>query len=223
MKFQIRNVRTFIAKFVGIILRNWGGQSIWGLGSIVRMKRESKKLRRNNVENVDAGECLNCTGEKMLHAIFAWGIGKAGLEKILRKLGSWIRTTGINIRRRKRCITRNIARGKLNVKCVSVELGNLIGQDIWWVGSICWGAVVEKLVVMGGVGEDEMKGKHVLLTTIKHPFWGIPIFGNTHISTILTPNLQHLWHALSKRHGGHQWLYCLSHCEMMCDRPFRLR
>ena len=167
MKFQIRNVRTFIAKFVGIILRNWGGQSIWGLGSIVRMKRESKKLRRNNVENVDAGECLNCTGEKMLHAIFAWGIGKAGLEKILRKLGSWIRTTGINIRRRKRCITRNIARGKLNVKCVSVELGNLIGQDIWWVGSICWGAVVEKLVVMGGVGEDEMKGKHVLLTTIK--------------------------------------------------------
>ena len=26
------------------------------------MKRESKKLRRNNVENVDAGECLNCTG-----------------------------------------------------------------------------------------------------------------------------------------------------------------
>ena len=54
----------------------------------MRMKRESKKLRRNNVENVDAGECLNCTGEKMLHAIFAWVIGKAGLEKILRKLGS---------------------------------------------------------------------------------------------------------------------------------------
>ena len=166
MKFQIRNVRTFIAKFVGIMLGNWDGQSIWGLGSIVRMKRESKKLRRNNVENVDAGECLNCTGEKMLHAIFAWGIGKAGLEKILRKLGSWIRTTGINIRRRKRCITRNIARGKLNVKCVSVELGNLIGQDIWWVGSICWGAVVEKLVVMGGVGEDDTKGKVSLITTI---------------------------------------------------------
>ena len=171
MKFQIRNVRKFIAKFVGIILRNWGGQSIWGLGSIVRMKRESKKLRRNNVENVDAGECLNCTGEKMQHAIFAWGIGKAGLEKILRKLGSWIRTTGINIRRRKRCIIRNIVRGKLNAKCVSVRLGNVIGQDIWWVGSICWGAVVEKLVVMGGVGEDEMKGKHVLLTTDKHNIW----------------------------------------------------
>ena len=150
MKFQIRNVRKFIAKFVGIILRNWGGQSIWGLGSIVRMKRESKKLRRNNVENVDAGECLNCTGEKMLHAIFAWGIGKAGLEKILRKLGSWIRTTGINIRRRKRCITRNIARGKLNVKCVSARLGNVIGQDIWEVRSICWGAVVEKLMGMWG-------------------------------------------------------------------------
>ena len=25
---------------------------------------------------------------------------------------------------------------------------------------------MEKLVVMGGVGEDEMKGKHVLLTTL---------------------------------------------------------
>ena len=25
---------------------------------------------------------------------------------------------------------------------------------------------MEKLVVMGGVGEDEMKGKHVLLTTV---------------------------------------------------------
>ena len=25
MKFQIRNVRKFIAQFVGIILRNWGG------------------------------------------------------------------------------------------------------------------------------------------------------------------------------------------------------
>ena len=39
-------------------------------------------------ENVDAGECLNYTGEKMLLAIFAWGIGKAGLEKFLRKLGT---------------------------------------------------------------------------------------------------------------------------------------
>ena len=42
-------------------------------------------MRRNNVENVDAGESLNYIGEKMLHAIFAWGIGKAGLEKILGK------------------------------------------------------------------------------------------------------------------------------------------
>ena len=115
---------------------------------------------------MDAGECLNYIGEKMLHAIFAWGIGKAGQRRMRRKLGSWIRTTGMNIRRRKRCITRNIARRKLNVKCVSVELGNAIGQDIWWVGSICWGAVVEKLMVMWGVGKDEMKGKHVLPTTL---------------------------------------------------------
>ena len=44
-------------------IRNWGGQSI-------------------------SGECLNYIGEKMLHAMYAWGIGKAGLEKILRKLGT---------------------------------------------------------------------------------------------------------------------------------------
>ena len=115
---------------------------------------------------MDAGECLNYTGEKMLHAIFAWGIGKAGLEKILRKLGTWIRTTGLNIGRRRRRTTRNIASWKLNVKCVSVELGNLNGQDMWELESICWGAVVEKLMLMWGVGKDEMKGKHVLLTTV---------------------------------------------------------
>ena len=39
------------------------------------------------------------------------------------------------------------------MKCVSVRLGNVIGQDIWQVGSICWGAVVEKLMVdVGGGG-----------------------------------------------------------------------
>ena len=159
MKFQIRNVRKNIAKFVGIILRNWDGQNIWKPRSILRMKREQKKLRKNNVENVDAGECLNYTGEKMLLAIFAWGIGKAGQRRMRRKLGSWIRTTGLNIRRRKRCITRNIVRGKLNVKFASVRLGNVIGQDIWWVGSIFWGAVGEKLMMMWGVGEDDTKGR----------------------------------------------------------------
>jgi len=51
------------------------------------------------------------------------------------------------------------------VKCVSVELGKLIGQDMWELESICWGAVVEKLMLMWGAGKDEMKGKHVLLTT----------------------------------------------------------
>ena len=61
----------------------------------------------------------------------------------------------MNIRKRKRCIIRNIASWNLNVKCVSVELGNLIGQDMWGVRSICSGAVVEKLMGMWGVGEDD--------------------------------------------------------------------
>ena len=118
MKFQIRNVRKFVAKFAGIILRNWGGQSTWGLGSILIMKTEWKKLRKNSVENVDAGECLNYTGEKMPLAILAWGIGKAGQRRMRKKLGTWIGFTGFYIRRRRRRITRNIASWKLNVKCV---------------------------------------------------------------------------------------------------------
>ena len=35
---------------------------------------------------------------------------------------------------------------------------------------------MEKLVVMGGVGEDEMKGKHVLLTTVRLPECRCSIF-----------------------------------------------
>ena len=168
MKFQIRNVRKFIAKFVGIMLGNWDGQSTWRQRSILKMKREWKKLRKNNVGNVDAGECLSYIGEKMLLAMYAWDIGKVGQRRMRKKLGSWIRNTGMNIGRRKRRITRNIACWKLNVKCVSVELGNLIGQDIWQVGSICWGAVVEKLMMMWGVGEDDTKGRVRHITTLMH-------------------------------------------------------
>ena len=51
------------------------------------------------------------------------------------------------------------------MRCVSVEWGHVIGQDIWELGSICWGVGVEKLMVMWGVGEDEMKGRHGLPTT----------------------------------------------------------
>ena len=52
------------------------------------MNTEWKKLRKNNVENVDGGERLKYTGEKMLLAILAWGIGKAGQRRMRRKLGS---------------------------------------------------------------------------------------------------------------------------------------
>ena len=71
----------------------------------------------------------------------------------------------MNIGRRKRCTTRNIVSGKLNVKCVSVRLGNVIGQDMWELESICWGAVVEKLMVLWGEVEDETQGRAKLTTT----------------------------------------------------------
>ena len=169
---------------------------------------------------MDAGECLNYIGEKMLLAIFAWGIGKAGLEKILRKLGSWIRTTGLNIGRRRRRIIRNIASWKLNVKCVSVELGNLIGQDMWELESICWGAVVEKLMLMWGVGKDEMKGKHVLPTTMIYVPYACT-FICTDFHGILNHKKIHMVHPLSifclgstrgifgsRPHGPRYWLRC---------------
>ena len=41
----------------------------------------------------------------------------------------------------------------------------VIGQDIWEPGNICWGAVVEKLMVMWRVGEDDTKGKARLITS----------------------------------------------------------
>ena len=46
-----------------------------------------EEVEKNNVENVDAGECLNYTREKMLLAILAWGIRKAGQRRMRRKLG----------------------------------------------------------------------------------------------------------------------------------------
>ena len=148
------------------MLGNWDGQSTWRQRSILKMKREWKKLRKNNVGNVDAGECLSYIGEKMLLAMYAWDIGKVGQRRMRKKLGKWIGTTGINIRRRRESITRNIVRGKLNVKYVSVEWGNVIGQDIWEVRSICLGVVVEKLMGMWGVEEDDTKGRARLPSTI---------------------------------------------------------
>ena len=47
-----------------------------------------EEVEKENVGNVDAGECLNYIGEKMLHVIFAWGLGKAGQRRMRRKLGS---------------------------------------------------------------------------------------------------------------------------------------
>ena len=64
----------------------------------------------------------------------------------------------------------NTSQGKLNVKCVSVRLGNVIGQDMWELESICWGAVVEKLMVLWGEVEDETQGRAKLTTPdVHHP------------------------------------------------------
>ena len=41
---------------------------------------------------------------------------------------------------------------------------------------------MEKLVVMGGVGEDEMKGKHVLLTTVNMDKYASPFSEDSNTS-----------------------------------------
>ena len=46
---------------------------------------EEVEKKQCRIEHVDVGEY---TGEKMLLAIFAWGIGKAGQRRMRRKLGS---------------------------------------------------------------------------------------------------------------------------------------
>ncbi len=60
------------------------------------------------------------------------------------------------------------------MKCVSVRLGNAIGQDIWELESICWGVGADKLLMMWGEGEDDTKGKHNPFTTATYHLLGEP-------------------------------------------------
>ena len=140
------------------------------LGWAKHLKTKKHRENEKGVEEVEKKQCRKCG---------CWRVRKlyrgenATCNICLGNRESWAgknpeKVRGLNIGRRKRCITRNIARGKLNVKCVSARLGNVIGQDIWEVRSICWGAVVEKLMVMWGRGEDKTKGKHSPFTTVSN-------------------------------------------------------
>ena len=90
---------------------------------------------------------------------------------------------------------------------------------MWRVGSICWGVVVEKLMVMSGVGEDEMKGKHDLSTTIQDP---------SQLVLVSPPKL-----IVSKKHFPSRfffWMGCfeiapepISKLEMFFDSDFQWR
>ena len=113
MKFQTRNVRKFIAKFVGIILRNWDGPKHLRSRKHVDNEHGVEEVEKKQMWMLESA--WKYTGEKMLLAILAWGIGKAGQRRMRRKLGSWIRITGMNIRRRKRCITKGYSR--LEIEC----------------------------------------------------------------------------------------------------------
>ena len=58
----------------------------WAKHLKTKKHRENEKgveeVEKNNVGNVDAGECLSYIGEKMLLAMYAWDIGKVGQRRM---------------------------------------------------------------------------------------------------------------------------------------------
>ena len=88
MKFQIRNVRKFIAKFCRHNIKKLE----WAKHLRTRKHIENEK----GVEEVEKKQCWKCRcwrvlelySEKMLHAMFDWGKGKTGRRRMRRKLGS---------------------------------------------------------------------------------------------------------------------------------------
>ena len=67
-----------------------------------------KKLRRSNVVNVEGIRCWKCSVGQMLLVMYALLIGKNGQIVFQKKLGNCRGNMGKNIRRRKRCIIKNI-------------------------------------------------------------------------------------------------------------------
>ena len=143
------------------------------LGWAKHLKTKKHVENEKGVEEVEKKQCRKCGCWRVLELYrgenatcnICLGYRESWAGKILRKLGTWIGFTGLNIGRRKRCITRNMAREKLNVKCVSARSGNAIGQDMWRVGSICGGRWWKSWCWCGWVGEDDTKGRARPLTT----------------------------------------------------------
>ena len=92
---------------------NWGGNT-WKLQSmeLLLVILWWKKLRKNSVVNVEGIRCWKCSVGKMLPVMYALLIGKNGQIITQKKLGSCRGNMGKNRRRRKRCIIKNIIRGK---------------------------------------------------------------------------------------------------------------
>ena len=93
-------------------------------------------LKLYRVENVTCNICL--------------GYRESWAGKNPEKVRDMNRNYWAEHREEKKVYNKEYSQRKLNVKCVSVRLGNVIGQDIWELESICWGAVVEKLMVIWG-------------------------------------------------------------------------
>ena len=118
------------------------------LGWAKHLKTKKHRENEKGVEEVEKKQCRKCGCRRVLEL---YRVENATCNVGLGCRESWAKKNEEkNIRRRRRRIIRNIASWKLNVKCVSARLGNVIGQDIWELESICWGVGVEKLVGMWG-------------------------------------------------------------------------
>ena len=88
-------------------------------------------MRKNNVENVDAGECLNYTGEKC-YLQYLLGYRESWAKKNEEKIRVMNKNYWDEHKGEKKVYNKEYCQREVDCEvCVSVELGNVIGQDIW--------------------------------------------------------------------------------------------
>ena len=130
------------------------------LGWAKHLKTKKHIENEKGVEEVEKKHCWKCRcwrvlelyrGENATCNVYL-GYRESWAKKNEEKVREMNRNYWDKHKEEKREYNKEYSQRKLNVKCVSARLGNVIGQDIWEVRSICRGAVVEELVVMGGGG-----------------------------------------------------------------------
>ena len=115
----------------------------------------------NGVEEVEKKQCWKCGCWRVLELYrgenatcnVCLGYRESWAKKNEEKVRVMNRNYWDEHREEKKVYNKEYSQREVDCEvCVDVGLGNVIGQDIWELESICWGAVVEKLMGMWGAG-----------------------------------------------------------------------